>query len=320
MFTRARKFGVMTALLLASASSVSAVQVTFQINMGIQTTLGNFDPATDFMEVRGSFNAWGAGLTLTNSPGNTSVYKGILDNTTDAPDTVLQYKFVINRTDPNTAAATLVWEGNVGVGMQNRAFTLAATDQTLPALFFNNLSVNPGAGVPVTFRVNMVLPILDGTFAPGTDIVQIRGGFYNNWGPGLVMTNDTKNTNIYFATFNIKSLAPGATVPHKFTINDGGWEVGADRTFVLANSAQTLPVVYYNRAAPADPGPITVGSVATGKFTVSWNARGGIHLQRTGDVVNGVWQDVPNSDGQGSMDFTVGAAPVFFRLASLSPP
>lgn len=191
----------------------------------------------------------------------------------------------------------------------------------MPVAFFNNLSVNPGAGIPVTFRVNMALPVIAGTFIPGTDIVQVRGGFYNNWGPGLVMRNDTKNTNIYFATFNIKSLASGATVPHKFTINDGGWEGGADRTFVLADAAQTLPVVYYNRVNPVDPGLLAISTVAVGKFTVTWDALAGVYLQSTTDLVSGVWSDVPNSDSQASMEFSIGsAAQTFFRLASLSPP
>ena len=320
MFTRARQFGTAAALLLGSASLISGAQVTFQVNMGIQTALGSFNPAADVMEVRGSFNGWAAGITLTNSPGNTNVYSVVFDDASDAPDTALQYKYVINRLNPDTQAIALVWEGNVGVGMQNRAFTLAATDQTLPVAFFNNLSVDPGVGIPVTFRVNMALPTLAGTFNPGTDIVQVRGGFYNNWGPGLLMTKSTGNSNIYVATYNIKTLAPGATVPHKFTINDGGWEGGVDRTFVLANSAQSLPVVYYNRVNPVDPGSIAIRSLAGGKFSVSWSARAGVYLQSTSNLASGVWLDVPNSDNQGSLEFPIGSAPTFFRLASLSPP
>lgn len=86
MFTRARQFGIAAALLLGSASLVSAVQVTFQINMGIQTALGSFSPAADFLEVRGSFNAWGAGFTLTNSPNNPNVYSGVFDTRRDGSD------------------------------------------------------------------------------------------------------------------------------------------------------------------------------------------------------------------------------------------
>ena len=68
MKTAAVKFAVLGGLFLGSAVLVPAVQITFRVNMEVQTTTGNFNPASHTVEVHGSFDGWGAGITLPVNP------------------------------------------------------------------------------------------------------------------------------------------------------------------------------------------------------------------------------------------------------------
>jgi hypothetical protein len=100
--------------------------LVFQVDLTVQVAQGNFDPATGFVEARGSFNNnWAGGFTLTNSPDNTSIYSGTFVDTTDVPGTSIGYKFVLNGT---------TWES-----IDNRTYMLISTnEQTLPLVFFND--------------------------------------------------------------------------------------------------------------------------------------------------------------------------------------
>jgi len=291
------------------ATPPGVTAVTFQVNLAIQEAIGNFDPATHTVQARGAFDGWGTGITLSASPANTNIYEGTV-NITGAAGTVIEHKFVINQ------AGNLVWEGNVGPGGPNgnRTLTLAATNQTLPVVYFNNLTNNPGAGIPVTFHVNMSAQIVMGTFNPSSGIVEVRGPFHNNWGAGLVMTNTATNTSLFAGTFNVASLSPGSSVPYKFAINGGGtWEGGDNRTFTLASASQTLPPVYFDNATNV-VGALTVTSIAFDEITVSWTANSFVRLQSTTNLANLVWEDVPNTAGAGSATLPMIPARIFFRL------
>jgi len=304
-----------TVLWLALTMAASAVPVTFQVNMRVQTEIGRFNPATDTMEARGSFNVdggggWLGGFTLTNSLSDTNIYLGSYDITTIAPGNVVAHKFVMN-----TATNGLVWEGNVGVGQADRTFTLAAADQTLPVVYFDNLTNNPGAGIEVTFRVNLGVQIARGTFDPATGVVELRGPFYNNWGPGLFMTN-VPNTSIYLTARRITTLSPGSSIPYKYAINNGSiWDGNPNREFTLASTNQFLPVDYFDRMD--NLGPLSV-NIDLFEIVVSWMAGPGVRLQSVTNLNDLTWQDVPNTQGASSFafdplaDFLNGT--VFFRL------
>jgi hypothetical protein len=311
----AMKCGISALLGLGLATGASAVPVTFQVNLRVQTELGRFNPATDTVEARGSFNvdgggAWLGGFTLTNHPADTNLYLGTYDITAIAPGNTVAHKFVLS-----TATNGLIWEGNVGVGQADRTFTLADTDQMLPVVYFDNLTNNPGAGIRVTFQVNLGVHIARGAFDPTTGIVELRGPFFNNWGPGLLMTN-LPGTSIYVTAFRIATIAPGSSVPYKYAINNGSiWDGNPNREFILANADQALPVDYFDRMD--NLGPL---SVNTGPFEiiVSWMAGPGIRLQSATNLNTLVWQDVPNTLGASSfifdplVEFNNGTA--FFRL------
>ena len=46
-------------LVLAGAALGQTRDVTFSVDMGVQIDLGNFNPATMGVDVRGGFNGWG---------------------------------------------------------------------------------------------------------------------------------------------------------------------------------------------------------------------------------------------------------------------
>jgi hypothetical protein len=291
------------------------VAVTFQVNMGVQAEIGSFNPAAHTVEAHGSFDNWGAGIVLSQSPVNTNIYQGTA-NITGSAGMTIEHKFVINQ------APMLLWEGNVGPGgpFGNRTFLLAETNQTLPAVYFNNLTNRPGAGIAVTFQANMALQIARGFFDPTTGVVDVRGPF-NNWGTpsALVLTNSLSNESIFMGTLNVSNAAPGSTVAYKFNMN-GTWETGPDRTFMLASSAQTLPPRYFNDQG--DLGPLSISTVVVFdemEVTLSWTGGPRVRLQSRTNLTTNQWQEVSDTAGQNSKTMTVpfadpDAANGFYRL------
>lgn len=226
-------------LLLGSAMAASAVSVTFKVNMGYQQSLGAFNPATDTMEARGSFQGWSGGFTLTNVP-STSVYQGTYDVAGNAGDT-FYFKFVILK---NGTDAT--WES-----ISDRPFTLTGSPQVLPEMYFNDVQAAPT--VNVTFSVDMTVQIANGAFTPG-GVVEARGSFQtpNPWSGGFTLTNDpaAQNPNIYSGTYSVSNTAAGGTVSYKFVKNNGEWEGRSDRSFKMPTTATNLPVVFFNDELP----------------------------------------------------------------------
>jgi starch binding protein with CBM20 domain len=287
------------------------VAVTFQVNMAVQTELGNFDPLAHRVEVHGSFDNWGPGITLSQSAGDPNIYQGTT-NVTGSAGTLIEHKFVMNR------AGSLVWEDNVGQGaFGNRTFTLASTPQTLPVVYFNNVTNNPGAGIRVTFQANMALQIARGAFNSESGIVDARGPF-NNWGTpsALVLTNSPSNPWVYAGSLNVSNASPGSAIPYKFNMN-GTWETGGDRTFILASSAQALPPRYFDDVA--DLGRLSISSIFVfeTEITVSWTGGPRIRLQSRSELSNGQWEDVPETAGQSTKSFLLPLETpgnMFFRL------
>jgi hypothetical protein len=286
------------------------VTVTFQVNMEIQILLGNLDTDNHTVEARGSFDNWGSGITLSKNSTNANIYQGTVDVTGSA-GAPFEYKYVINR------AGVLEYESAVGPGgpFGNRTFVLdPPPSQILPLVYFNNLTNNPGTGIPVTFQANMLVQYIRGAFDPATGTVDVRGPF-NNWGnPPYVLTNSAANPYLFVGMLSISNASPGNTVPYKFNMNGGTWEGGNDRTFVLANSNQTLPPRYFDDTSNLGSVAITRGPAAF-EVTVTWTALPRARLQSAPDLNNPVWQDVENTLGQGSATvFSADPQMMFFRL------
>jgi hypothetical protein len=305
---RAETFSAIAFNNQSAASGVT--EVTFQVNMGVQASLGNFNPASHTVEAHGSFDNWGAGITLSASPANTNIYQGTV-NITGTPGTVIEHKYVINQ------AGTQVWEGNVGPGgnFGNRTFTLVEGSQILPVVYFNNLTNNPGAGIVVTFQANMSFQVVREAFDPATGVVDVRGPF-NNWGnpSGLLLTNSPDNVYISRGTTRIATTSPGGSIPYKFTMN-GTWESGADRTFVLASSDQVLPPRFFDDVSDLGPIAIMLGPFGD-EVDLSWTGYARVRLQSKADLGDVMWEDLPGTLGASAVTIFLDSSPSkqVFRL------
>lgn len=67
--------------------------VQFQVNMNYQITLGNFNPATQTVDIAGSFNNWGSPTTVLSDPDGDRIYTATV---TLAIGTTYQFKTRIN--------------------------------------------------------------------------------------------------------------------------------------------------------------------------------------------------------------------------------
>jgi arabinogalactan endo-1,4-beta-galactosidase len=131
--------GILATLLSVSVLAASANQVTYQVNMGVQRALGNFHPANgDTVVVSGTFSAtdWTTTSTLTPGAGDSNIYSGTFNNNV-TPGNYENHKFVINP-GGNSSAGHLIWEAG-----DNRFFQVTAADQTLPVVFFSNITNSP---------------------------------------------------------------------------------------------------------------------------------------------------------------------------------
>jgi arabinogalactan endo-1,4-beta-galactosidase len=126
-----------TEILVAAAN-----HVTFQVNLGVQRMLGNFNPQSgDTAVVSGNFSTpdWTTTSTLSSLTENPDVYVGTFPSDIAGGSTI-QYKFIINP-GGNSSANQLSWESG-----DNRTATATTADQALPVVYFNNVTNAPAPG------------------------------------------------------------------------------------------------------------------------------------------------------------------------------
>ena len=146
--------------------------ITFQVNMSVQSDEGQFDPgAGDIVVVRGEFNGW-AGTNEQLTDANTDeIYDGTFNITTGT--TPQFYKFVI------VSSGGDFWEGD-----PNREVVLTGSPQTLPVVWFNRDSVaNVFVDGTVLFQINMEAATAVGLFDAANNDSVFAYGSFNNWGP-----------------------------------------------------------------------------------------------------------------------------------------
>jgi hypothetical protein len=230
---------------LAAAQASSSI-VTFSVDMTVEIGSGNFTNGVNTVTVHGTFNNWGAGLSLTNDPtsANPNVYSGTLDDTTEANGAVLQYKFVYS-------TGTDHWDAPASG--QNRAAHLPANSGdslVLPTPYWSD--AGPLTDYFVAFQVDLAEQINLGAFDTNFGYVEVRGNL-NGWSAGSTLTNDPTGANptVYSGTFDVFA-SPNAAQAYKFVINGGTWEQpsinnqdgGGNRFFTAMD--QTLPVVFFS--------------------------------------------------------------------------
>ena len=271
------------ALVFAFTSSALAdVNVTFQVNMGIQMQIKAFDPATDTVVVRGSFGSlvgqsdWaGNYFMLTKSATNDSIYT----LTVPFPDSVagktISFKYVIvgEPTGDN-------WEA-----IDNRTLTFTSdANQAVPLSYFNNRST-VGITVKVTIVADMS-DLLNQGFNPSTDSIEVRGDTSPlNWGPGVLLSQDLLNPTQFKVDLTFTGEV-GTVINWKFhcdpqsRFTNTGWE-GGDNHVLHFPSADTT-------VGPQKP-DIQVGGLSTAADTIYFRVNmAGAHERYHNTLITGL--------------------------------
>ncbi|RJP64326.1 MAG: T9SS C-terminal target domain-containing protein [Ignavibacteriales bacterium] len=126
------------------------ISVTFSCNMEFEIVSGRFNPSTDVMTVRGSFNGWSGDDVMAANPTNPNYYE-LTKNYTVAEGETWNYKYAYN-----LGAGGTDWEGD-----PNKTYTFTADDLAANSAFiertYNNLDLNTVINQPcvVKFQVNV---------------------------------------------------------------------------------------------------------------------------------------------------------------------
>lgn len=230
-----------------TAEAPDTGQVIFQVDMSQWAAKGKFNPATDSLDMPGTFNNWMGSETL-QKVDTTLVYQITL--TLDSL-TIQQFRFRINHDSSRTEFPN---------GM-NRMFRVPSRPMTVKYMF-NDFDTTT---VPMTFTCDMYYQCKAGHFNPNPfmDYLDVAGSM-NNWGAYDVLF-DTDHDSIYKVTINLpRSLISLYTpIEFKFRIN-GNWNTsefpdgGPFRTYFLHDTAhglQNITAVWYDDQDPGIPTP-----------------------------------------------------------------
>ena len=201
--------------------------------MNVQTTKSFFDPASQGVEVRGSFNSWAGGVATLTDADSDGIYTGSFAVGGNLGDTV-EYKFY------RTGESGSGYEGLA----DNRTLTLGAdgVNSTIATAFFNNDDgVGPVISIigdnPLNLNVADTYTELGAT---ATDLID---------GNRTVTPSGTVNTavaNTYTITYNASDVAGNAGTPVTRTVVVAA-PVGS--TFANAYPGKTLTEVAPNGLA-----------------------------------------------------------------------
>ncbi len=275
-----KKFLISLFALLISVSlfAQDTTSVVFQVNMGAQIFRGAFNPGSDSLTVRGSFQVaagdaadWSGYAFKMSKLSGDSIYSVTARIPNTNSGTTYEYKFVKNDGG---------WEG-----ISNRTFTLDTTSatQTLPVVYFNDdntFLLPPKNTIKFTADVSSIIGTGVGFFDPSIDTLTIAG---MNWeGETLlspesdrIMKQDLFNPNLFTATLVVRKAAKDSSkwkfkaIPASRYTN-GGWEIGADRWYKWSSDTTNtivLPTEVPN-VAPVQP-PLSADVDIT--FTVDMN-------------------------------------------------
>ncbi|HTQ52383.1 MAG TPA: CBM20 domain-containing protein [Candidatus Acidoferrales bacterium] len=250
---------------LSALTASASIQVTYNVDMSVQTKLGNFNPANgDTVFVSGNFATTNGTWLQTATDGSTNYILTLVPGTTNYTGTFTvtnevgtfeDHQFVMN---PGGNFSGLIWEPNV-VGGPNRFFPVPSVNTNLPLVFFNDVSnANQVVVTPVTFSVDMSVQNTIGNFNESAgDIVLVAGDFNGFTANSATLMTDNGH-NVWTATCNVTNTV-GATENYKFLfipysgVPASVWEVdglgpaGAqNRQFALTALATNIPVAYFN--------------------------------------------------------------------------
>ena len=272
------------------------VAVTFSVDMSFQEALGNFDPENDIVDVAGSFNGWGATVSLLSDDDSDGIYEG----TFNVPIGAIEYKFRINSN----------WDTSENI--DNRTADISG-ETVLPTVWYGNQEPVELTNVEVQIFVDMTVQILAGNFDPENDLITVRGSHenYGNWGGSVALELDPELANVYTQLAQFDDVPEGSGYEYKFVILPGGdpdspvWESSPNRSWVATGDEADVdengygeiiePVYYFADVSPED----IVTQDVTVTFTVDispafWALSAGDTLYDTQTESDGIsdWSEV----------------------------
>ncbi len=222
-------------------------KILFQVDMSQWAAKGEFNPATDSIDMPGTFNNW-AGSAALQKVDTTLVYQITL-----ALDslTVQEFRFRIDRDTNRTEFP------NGG----NRMFRIPGHAMTVKFMY-NDFDTTT---VPITFKCHMFYQIKAFHFnpLPQHDYLDVAGTFNGLGAYDLLF--DREHDSIYQVTLNLPKtlISPVIPILFKFRIN-GNWSTSEFpngepfRSYFLQDTTggvQNLIDVWYDNKNPAIPAP-----------------------------------------------------------------
>ncbi len=219
-------------------------RILFQVDLSQWAAKGEFNPATDSIDMPGTFNNWAGSATLEKVDA-TLVYQIALSIESS---TVQEFKFRINR-DTNDAEL---------ISHMYRV----PNDTTTVKYMYNDYDTTT---VPITFMCHMFYQIKALHFNPLPlhDYLDVAGTFNGLGAYDLLF--DRGHDSIYQVTLNLPKtlISPVTPILFKFRIN-GNWNTseylngGPFRSYFLKDTTggfQNLVDVWYDNKNPAIPAP-----------------------------------------------------------------
>lgn len=118
------------------------------------------------------------------------------------------------------------------------------------------------AAIPVAFRVDMSVQILENKFVPGTDRLSVRGSF-NDFAEGVHLLTDADGDSIYATEVNLADGLAGSQIMFEYFYQHGDRGVGesiADRALVVPAGGGQVPLSYFDQDSVMTAGPLLVAN------------------------------------------------------------
>lgn len=264
-FVKTKNHLLLTGLLFSAAALVTASAqtsnsfVTFSVDLSTNIANGTFNPATESVSVRGTYDNWnnsggtfgdGSVQLIEQGLGAPYIYTNTVQDTYDANGTPVEYKFII---ETNTGSGYSATYETLTSGYNRNAFlpTTSGATVVLPTPYFSD-----SGGVTsnlVTFSVDMHEQSYLGNFNPGSgDEITVEGNFVN-WTHGAFVLVSNGGT-VYTNTFGITN-SPYGVQEYKFVIYNPGTLVAAYESPASTNSDRDSGNRFF--AAPT-PAPLTL--------------------------------------------------------------
>jgi hypothetical protein len=252
MKTGIKALATWAAVAFGAIGAAAAVPITYNVDMSVQTALGNFTPGVDTVLVSGTFCDWTTTNVLTVTA-DANIYSLTFADTTDGVGNYEDHKFIIDPGGDSTGSS-LIWEST-----PNRFFPVPAGGTNLPTVFFDDFATVPTSTINLTFQLDLGVAIQQNLFDPGSDYVDVFGSF-NNWAETGILLTNVPGTSNYIGTFSTTALATNTAVQYKYAIDgySGTWEgnVGAggaqNRSVTITNVNQTFPLDFWNNVTNAN--------------------------------------------------------------------